>query len=712
MSKPLELNPRMLSSLVCASALLSACGGGATPSDFASALSAAPSTSATALEVTSGLPNAQVATAAQDLGPIAMAPPPPASDDRPPEATAVEADQSLPTVTTEAITASTLSVPLSLPPSTVETNSAATGLPPAPAPAPPAPAPPPGSYKILAGSGLAGVSATNCTPKLANDFVDATFWHLRRLQPRDCDLVKINPPAFTWTLPRDRDAATPWKLVLRKAGGSTVATQTTDEPRLALTGGELAAGDYEWTVSYVTTGKVTQTSEVRRFTIATDAQPMVLPTGDALAAAVSRKPHPRVLPAGTSFAAIAAMASTGEYKPAYVNLMARANTSKTLGLPPAPDQLSKVPGLGTLLGQAMDEQKNIEALGFAARFSGDKSYQTAGIARLLNLATWSPSGATSEASQDQINRAIYLALAQGLDLFGSDMSSAQRSAVAAPLKDRLGQAIVKFKDFDSYPYQSHLVSATNFVLEALLHVAGLAEFAQSNQMLAKAWDTYVFEFNSWGYEDGGFGNGVAYSWFNLQQVPRTLAAIKIIGGVDLAKHPYMARFGDSHIAMTAPMSKLISPFGDSSETLTLFPAITRDEYRLYAALTRPAARVVLALVCVQPHQPRLHQPVALHGAGCLSGAGDRRGSRLGLMGFTGCRPRGDALEDLGSPALQRLLPVQSVWQLQPFAGRPEQLHAGLTRPERFGECGLLPVLQLSAPFDGRPRNALQECFDI
>ena len=561
---------------------MSGCGGGAAPSGLASSVAVSSAPAAPAAADTSSV---VLAAAVEGIG-SAPGPTPALGDDRPAEAFALDADQQAESVHSETAAAASASVAalVAATPEVAAAPDAASGT--DGAPTAHALSLSADTVQSLAGSGLAGVSAERCAPKLASDFIDATFWHLRRLQPRDCDLVKTNPPAFTWTQPTDRDAGIPWTLVLRKVGSAVVATQTSDGPRLALSGGALAAGDYEWTVAYVNMGKLTKTSEVRRFTILATVQSLALPNGAAMAATASRKPHPRVLPAGSSFAGIASLANGGDYKGAFAIMMYRANTAKTAALPAPPEQIAPVPSLGKLLGQAMDERINIESLGFAARFSGDLSYETAGIARLMNLAAWSPAGATSEASQDQINRAIYLGLAQGLDLFGSEMTASQRSTVAASLKDRLAQALAKFNIFDSYPYQSHLVSATNFVTEALLLVAGLAEFPESTQMLAKAWDTYVYAFNSWGYEDGGFGNGVAYSWFNLQQVPRTMAAIKIIGGVDLAKHPYMGHFGDFHMAMTSPASKLLSPFGDSAETLTLYSAIARDDFRLYAALTR------------------------------------------------------------------------------------------------------------------------------
>ncbi len=78
------------------------------------------------------------------------------------------------------------------------------------------------------------------------------------------------------------------------------------------------------------------------------------------------------------------------------------------------------------------ENKAIETLGYAARFSGDTSYALAGVARLVNLAAWPTRGATSEAVQDQANREIYVALALGLDLYPTQPDPRPRLLPSSP----------------------------------------------------------------------------------------------------------------------------------------------------------------------------------------------------------------------------------------------------------------------------------------
>ncbi|WP_197046852.1 DUF4962 domain-containing protein [Paucibacter sp. KBW04] len=412
-------------------------------------------------------------------------------------------------------------------------------------------------------------------------------WNRRRVQPGDCALVRVNPPLFVWPQPADRNTKVAWSFSVRKANaGATVLTRTSTVPRVDTGNAPLAAGDYEWSVSYATTSGSTKVSAWRRFTIASDAINFVMPTGDALAASVANKVNPRALPAGSSFAAIAAAAQAGDYKNAYLALIKQANSTKTAAIPTPPDARATLPSPDSLMSPARDERKAIEALGFASYFTNDSSYRTAGINRLMSLANWSPTGLSSDANQDQVNREIHLALAQGLDLFRANMTTAQRTTVANALKARINQVVSKFSNFDADPYDSHLVSAVNFATESLLYVTGLPEFPEASAYLSRTWDTYKFVMNTWGGQDGGYGGGVPYGWYSFTQIPRTLSALRIIGGVDMVKHPYNSMWGDYLIAFTAPASTLYSAFGDGLDTTSLYSSYSWDEFRLFAALTK------------------------------------------------------------------------------------------------------------------------------
>ncbi|MCV2361765.1 heparinase II/III-family protein [Paucibacter sp. TC2R-5] len=421
-----------------------------------------------------------------------------------------------------------------------------------------------------------------------------TQWHVRRLLPADCAIVKSNTPIFSWTQPGDKDPAVPWTFNLRRANGTIVSTNNPTTPRILISSPTLPAGDYLWEVSYTTTTKKVVTSAVRRFNIPATAGLINWPTGQAFATSVKNKSRPRLLPAGSSFSSIAATAKLGEYKGAFEALNNTAINARTAPMLVEPattrasftSTSSYVSSLNNLKNDVVFERTRIEALGLMGEFSGKTEYTTAGINRLLNLASWSPTGISSEANQDQANREIYLALAQGLDLFSAHLKPDQVSTIVTALKDRLSQAQLSIKAIDAYPYHPHALSASQYVLEALMYSAGTAGFPESEKMLASAYETLLSTINTFQTDDGGYGNGVAYGWYTMIRLPETIAAMRIMGNIDLTQHPAVGQFGNFLVAFTAPNGLHPSAFGDESNVENNYQRYAWQGFRLYATLTR------------------------------------------------------------------------------------------------------------------------------
>jgi Domain of unknown function (DUF4962)/Heparinase II/III-like protein len=433
-----------------------------------------------------------------------------------------------------------------------------------------------------------GFRTSGCVPRTNLDFIDAQLGHMRRLYPADCTAVRWTTPLFGWALPSDRDTATPWRLVVRKSTGETVVDQTSPVNRSALRA-PLAVGEYEWQVSYRKTTGAMATSAVRRFSVGSHAATVSLPEGSAFAALAAAKARPRVLAAGSSYSAVQTAAQSSDHAASLQTMMNWASVWKSEAAPLPPEQQTTTPSIGTMLSTAMQERWRIETLGHAWRFSGNTAYRDAAIARVEALAKWLPSGVSSDASNDQINREIYLSLATGFDLVGDAMTPSQRQLVANAVKARIAQVTPQFTNFDAYPYQSHLATAVTMITESLLYMAGAPEFPEASAWLASSWDLFRFTLNTWGGDDGGFGNGVAYAWHEFNDLPRTLAAVKLTTGVDLHKHPFVAGLGNYLLNFTAPGSARMSAFGDDLSLTTFFAGSAPNNYRLYAALTRDPA---------------------------------------------------------------------------------------------------------------------------
>lgn len=432
-----------------------------------------------------------------------------------------------------------------------------------------------------------------CNRATSDDFIDGGTWNNRRLLPRQCEILKYNPPSFSWRVPTDHDPATGWSFVLKTTGGATVVSTKVTQPSYRL-GSALPAGDYEWQVSYpsklVKIGTVT--SDVRLFRVPAGAEIFLAPDGQMAAKAAAAKPRPRVLPAGSSFSDVRDLVSTGEYADAYRSLLYRAELVMSSPLPKEP---SAPPTTGTNSWKkwrqatavtSSDEQKAIEALGFAWRLSGDVRFRDWGLARLLSIASWNPSGSTSFANHDEANAILALALARGFDLFSSELTSARRDLLIASVRIRLGQILPEFALLDRSPYNSHGIQNLRLVTDALLWLAGEDDFPEALGWLVTAWDTLIRVMDTWGDTDGGYGNGVAYAWFEQDDLADVLVNIKVVTGFDMTRHPWVKNFPDYLMTQTAAGSAHFLSAGDNVEVQDLYGTYAHKSIRLYALMTR------------------------------------------------------------------------------------------------------------------------------
>jgi hypothetical protein len=452
------------------------------------------------------------------------------------------------------------------------------------------------STKEYLGTGPQQSLDPKCTPGKYNDFIDLPYAQLaRRVEPQDCASINLATPIFSWTLPNDRKISVPMTLKIRRPLDNFTLSQTSNVPRLLAANTSLASGSYEWTVSYTNSSNVVVTSQARRFTIASGQPLVTLPSPTTFANIVSTKSHPRALPTGSTFATIVSKAKNGEYNLGYASFIKKADTLLNTAISPIPQDLNlnnfsgKVEyttWLQELRKKTQLELSAIETLGYARQFTGNIAYETAGISRLLSLAAWPTSGATSEIGNDQANREIFLALGLGLDLFQGKLSSAQRLIVVNTLKNRLNQSLANIWGFDVYPYNSHLIVHTQYILETLMYAAGTPEFPEAKDLLATAWENFSTVLGTWGGSlSGGFANGGAYSWYDFTALVRVTAAIKLVAGVDLSLLPAVGKYGDGLIAFSAPGILLRGQFGDDVETNAHYGDYAYNSFRLYASIT-------------------------------------------------------------------------------------------------------------------------------
>lgn len=412
--------------------------------------------------------------------------------------------------------------------------------------------------------------------------------------PRDCKSVETTSPLFSWGETSDRAPNTAWTFTLKNSGGETIASKSVNVPRVGLGAQVLAVGTYTWSISYTSKAGSVVRSDARYFSVPNGTPANLIPEGSVVATRAAAKDRPRILPIGSSFGSIFAQALAGESAPILTAQTVRARQAAATPVPAAPANLAKANYASDLaytqdlllwMNLAETERNYIEALALEGYMRNLPTYRTLAAVRLRALAGWSPIGLTGEAVNDQANRSVYLALAQGLDLLWKDLSEADRSAITASMRTRILDAAVKVNGLNREPYDSHLIGNVQVLTQALLFAAGIPEFPEAKDLLSRVWDLNRFTVNSWGDDDGGFGNGIAYGWYSFLRLPRFMAAARIVADVALTEVPYLKRAGEQLLAFTAPNTVGPSAFGDETETSNLYNLYARDASRLYAALT-------------------------------------------------------------------------------------------------------------------------------
>lgn len=448
---------------------------------------------------------------------------------------------------------------------------------------------------ILKGDYIREAYAPGCVPITPDDFMESrNNINQRRVEPRNCALVNLATPVFSWVYPVDVNASVPMTFYLKRPDGSII-THKTSVPRLILPQ-SLQSGSYEWSVEYTSSRGGVVRSATRRFVIPANNL-FQIPSGTTMAQIVQSKIRPRVLPTGHSFTSIASKLMSGDLKASYEKFLSEAKRLSTLPAAQAPQNLTRANFSSdaefntwqlSLRNLTRDEAYAIEVLGFASYFTNNSSYATAAMNRVVALADWDPQGPTSEARQDQANREIFLSLALGLDLFQTKLTQNQRAKIVVSLQNRLSQVMSKFSGLNRYPYDSHLLTATHYVNEALMYAVGTPEFTNASTLLGSAWETLITTAGSWGGHDGGFGNGTSYGWYALTTTARTLAGIKLISDINLSQFPPFGNLGNTQIAFTPPATRLRGQFGDEVEETGHYFNYTREGFRLYASLTGKA----------------------------------------------------------------------------------------------------------------------------
>ena len=321
------------------------------------------------------------------------------------------------------------------------------------------------------------------------------------------------------------------------------------------------------------------------------AKTVILPTGSTIVAMAKTRNHIRVLPTGKTFAdVITAIKASKDYASSYDSLVGHGATLLSTPLPPSPilkkssdpDYAKYMADLTTITNT---ERLYIALLSFLYKTTGTIDYKDAAIARLMNIASWDPDGATSEANQDQANRNIYFTIAATYDMLFDDLSNEQKKTVITVMRARLSKIIAKYPNLDTNPYNSHDTNSIKYVLPSLLLTVGDPNFPEGESWLSSVWELHMTIDSQLGEDDGGLGGSSSYAWYDTIFLPYILSIDTLVTGNNVSERSIYQNIGDFLAMTTAPNTSQYGTFGDGIETTTLYSAYSLDEHKFLAAIT-------------------------------------------------------------------------------------------------------------------------------
>jgi hypothetical protein len=374
------------------------------------------------------------------------------------------------------------------------------------------------------------------------DFLVRSDPTLAPVRPYDCASVSQSPPEFTWPPQNGKNAYT---LSLTVPDGHSESRSTVRN--FLLWDRVLPAGDYSWQLEV--SGDNREKSAARRFTIARDAVPFVVPAFGAMLAQARATRRPRTF----------AQDPSGRDNRA---LLAEVDGSISKALIAEPRSSS----VGGNYDESVNAQKRALAAAYAWAATRDPRYGSEAVRHLVAQAQWDPAGPTGYRANDMANRTVAWTLALGYDWVSDRLDAPQKAAVLRSIRARTQPM---FEDIlprvSSYPYDSHGNVTLNIVAAIGVLMAG--DIPEADAWLREAVPAAVAWTSPWGWQDGGFANGTEQMFWDTGSNLLAWVVMRNAAGLDLAKKEWVrnhARFMAYFVPPGAPSGN----FGDGQELAT------------------------------------------------------------------------------------------------------------------------------------------------
>lgn len=416
-----------------------------------------------------------------------------------------------------------------------------------------------------------------CLPDPAPDWMSGVPMAVSPVQvrPADCAVVEQTPPDFSWP---DHDPQARYTVTLTYPDGSR---RSLAAPQNWINWDEaLPGGDYSWQVR-LESGATVLDSRARRFSVSPGAVPFVVPDADTLFMRAVSKPHPRAMPDAATAQAMIEQRQAG-----LAQLYARVDAGLASPLPPAPTGAPQDIAWATHV-----ECRHVLEAALAWLATWREDYFAEALRRALNLAAWDPHGSTSYAAADQASREIAWTLALAYDWLYARLDANQLGLLRAPIlargADMYNDLIGARARIAVYPYDSHGNSTLTTLALVCVLVAG--DIPEAYGGLRNTLPLALHWTSPWGGEDGGYGNGTAYSNWDVTDRLLPWYALRWTVGVDIAQKAWVRNYA-RFLAYFVPPGSPSGEFGDGAE-MALQPGYWGGFANAYAELApSPLAR--------------------------------------------------------------------------------------------------------------------------
>ena len=389
-------------------------------------------------------------------------------------------------------------------------------------------------------------------------------------RPADGSTSPVTPPAFVWRTQRGTSSYT--LQCARAATFDKIAYEATDiEYNCHCPPKALAPGRWYWRYRFVSrSGRSSNWSKPRRFTIPTDAVKLPMPNRAELLGRIPRT-HPRLFIRPEDLPKLRQHAKT-DLKHMFERLVKRCE--QLLKSPPATEEPPKYPK-GTVRGSEAWRSiwwpnrvrtgkvlNGAATLGFTRLLGGKEEYGQLAKRLLLAAAEWDPKGATGYRYNDEAGMPYAYYFARTYTFINDLLTEAEKDKCRRVMRVR---GLEMYHHLCPrhlwYPYASHSNRAWHFLGE--VGIAFLGEIPEAAEWAWFAMNVFHNVYPAWCDADGGWHEGAAYWNSYVSRFTWWADVMRTAMGVNAYDKPYFSKVGYYPIYLQPP-GTVGGGFGDQT----------------------------------------------------------------------------------------------------------------------------------------------------